>query len=181
MKLIALAQSPAREWPPGFSRSLFARRPTAGRGNGGERCSQNSHISAVSVARMRPGLPPRPLTIIFCPALSALRAGRGGMFLSAIGIGRRAERSNASGVSRTRTPEAPLRQGRNYVGRTGRRCCSRCEAIRSRARANGPNRGNATMTAEQATLYLALAGGLSSLIGYERQWRNRLAGCARIR
>lgn len=34
------------------------------------------------------------------------------------------------------------------------------------------------MTAEQATLYLALAGGLSSLIGYERQWRNRLAGCA---
>jgi uncharacterized membrane protein YhiD involved in acid resistance len=37
------------------------------------------------------------------------------------------------------------------------------------------------MTAEQATLYLAVAGGLSSLIGYERQWRNRLAGCARIR
>jgi putative Mg2+ transporter-C (MgtC) family protein len=32
------------------------------------------------------------------------------------------------------------------------------------------------MTLEQATLNLAVAGGLSSLIGFERQWRNRLAG-----
>jgi len=134
MKLIALAQSPAREWPPGFSRSLFARRPTAGRGNGGERCSQNSHISAVSAAHTRPGLGPGPLTIIICPVLSALCAGRGGVSLSAIGTGRRAECSNASGVSKTRTLEAPLRQARNYAG-----CCSRREAIRSRARANGPN------------------------------------------
>jgi len=32
------------------------------------------------------------------------------------------------------------------------------------------------MTLEQAALNLAVAGGLSSLIGFERQWRNRLAG-----
>jgi putative Mg2+ transporter-C (MgtC) family protein len=32
------------------------------------------------------------------------------------------------------------------------------------------------MTPEQAALNLAVAGGLSSLIGFERQWRNRLAG-----
>jgi putative Mg2+ transporter-C (MgtC) family protein len=33
-----------------------------------------------------------------------------------------------------------------------------------------------TMSIEQAAIDLAVAGGLSSLIGFERQWRNRLAG-----
>ena len=33
-----------------------------------------------------------------------------------------------------------------------------------------------TMNIEQAAIDLATAGGLSSLIGFERQWRNRLAG-----
>jgi putative Mg2+ transporter-C (MgtC) family protein len=33
-----------------------------------------------------------------------------------------------------------------------------------------------TMSIEQAAINLAIAGGLSSLIGFERQWRNRLAG-----
>jgi putative Mg2+ transporter-C (MgtC) family protein len=32
------------------------------------------------------------------------------------------------------------------------------------------------MSIEQAAIDLAVAGGLSSLIGFERQWRNRLAG-----
>jgi putative Mg2+ transporter-C (MgtC) family protein len=32
------------------------------------------------------------------------------------------------------------------------------------------------MTLKQAALNLAVAGGLSSFIGFERQWRNRLAG-----
>ena len=32
------------------------------------------------------------------------------------------------------------------------------------------------MTIQQAAIDLAVAGGLSSLIGFERQWRNRLAG-----
>jgi hypothetical protein len=63
MKLIA-ARSPTRELRPGFSRSLFARRPTAGRGNGGGRCSPNSHISAILAARTAPGLLLGPLTII---------------------------------------------------------------------------------------------------------------------
>ena len=33
-----------------------------------------------------------------------------------------------------------------------------------------------TISIEQAAIDLAVAGGLSSLIGFERQWRNRLAG-----
>jgi putative Mg2+ transporter-C (MgtC) family protein len=33
-----------------------------------------------------------------------------------------------------------------------------------------------TLSIEQAAIDLAVAGGLSSLIGFERQWRNRLAG-----
>jgi hypothetical protein len=33
-----------------------------------------------------------------------------------------------------------------------------------------------TMSIQQAAIDLAVAGGLSSLIGFERQWRNRLAG-----
>jgi putative Mg2+ transporter-C (MgtC) family protein len=33
-----------------------------------------------------------------------------------------------------------------------------------------------TMSIQQAAIDLAAAGGLSSLIGFERQWRNRLAG-----
>jgi putative Mg2+ transporter-C (MgtC) family protein len=32
------------------------------------------------------------------------------------------------------------------------------------------------MTIEQAALNLAVALGLSAVIGFERQWRNRLAG-----
>jgi putative Mg2+ transporter-C (MgtC) family protein len=33
-----------------------------------------------------------------------------------------------------------------------------------------------TATIEQAAINLAVAGGLSAIIGFERQWRNRLAG-----
>jgi hypothetical protein len=33
-----------------------------------------------------------------------------------------------------------------------------------------------TISIEQAAIDLAVAGGLSALIGFERQWRNRLAG-----
>jgi len=33
-----------------------------------------------------------------------------------------------------------------------------------------------TMSIQQAAIDLAVAGGLSALIGFERQWRNRLAG-----
>jgi putative Mg2+ transporter-C (MgtC) family protein len=33
-----------------------------------------------------------------------------------------------------------------------------------------------TISLEQAALNLAVAGGLSAIIGFERQWRNRLAG-----
>src|ERR1700730_15856950 len=33
-----------------------------------------------------------------------------------------------------------------------------------------------TISIQQAAIDLAVAGGLSSLIGFERQWRNRLAG-----
>jgi putative Mg2+ transporter-C (MgtC) family protein len=33
-----------------------------------------------------------------------------------------------------------------------------------------------TISIEQAAINLAVAGGLASLIGFERQWRNRLAG-----
>ena len=33
-----------------------------------------------------------------------------------------------------------------------------------------------TMPIEQATINLAVALGLSAVIGFERQWRNRLAG-----
>jgi hypothetical protein len=129
MKLIA-ARSPTRELRPGFSRSLFARRPTAGRGNGGGRCSPNSHISAILAARTAPGLLRGPLTIIIRSALSSLRGGRGGVFSPAIGTGRRAQRSNASGVSKAWTAQSPLRQSRKYVGRAGRGCerCLRHEA-----------------------------------------------------
>jgi hypothetical protein len=102
--------------PPALAgRYTLAVRPLAA-GTGGERCSQNSHICAVSAVRTKPNLRPGRLTII-----SALRASRPRAFSSAIGTGRRAERSNASGVSRTRTPAAPLRQvcGRQVCGRQG--------------------------------------------------------------
>ena len=33
-----------------------------------------------------------------------------------------------------------------------------------------------TISIDQAVIDLAVAGGLSALIGFERQWRNRLAG-----
>ena len=33
-----------------------------------------------------------------------------------------------------------------------------------------------TISIDQAAINLAVAGGLSALIGFERQWRNRLAG-----
>ena len=33
-----------------------------------------------------------------------------------------------------------------------------------------------TIPIEQATINLAVALGLSAVIGFERQWRNRLAG-----
>jgi uncharacterized membrane protein YhiD involved in acid resistance len=38
-----------------------------------------------------------------------------------------------------------------------------------------------TITIEQAAIDLAVACGLSAVIGFERQWRNRVAGYAPTR
>jgi putative Mg2+ transporter-C (MgtC) family protein len=53
-----------------------------------------------------------------------------------------------------------------------------CGGVMLKKKTNSVMEGRYTMpiSIEQAAIDLAVAGGLSSLIGFERQWRNRLAG-----